>query len=163
VPTDPALALRIGVGFALAFVVGFERELRNSAAGDRTFALVGGAAAAVTAVVAKSSPQAIAGVITGLGFIGAGVVVHGEGGLIKGVTTAGALFATAGVGIVVGTGHLALGALTAVLVLFILELRNLPGLRRLDARRYETRFRDDYEPPMALRRHDADHFGQGGR
>jgi putative Mg2+ transporter-C (MgtC) family protein len=115
----------------------------------------------VTAVVAKSSPQAIAGVITGLGFIGAGVVVHGEGGLIKGVTTAGALFATAGVGIVVGTGHLVLGALTTALVLFVLELRNLPGLRRLDARRYESRFRDDYEPPMALGHRRGDQPEQG--
>ncbi|MBV8985981.1 MAG: MgtC/SapB family protein, partial [Acidimicrobiia bacterium] len=48
-PSDATLALRIGVGFALAFAIGYERELRGSAAGDRTFALVGGASAAVTA------------------------------------------------------------------------------------------------------------------
>ncbi|MBV9411753.1 MAG: MgtC/SapB family protein, partial [Acidimicrobiia bacterium] len=55
----------------------------------------------------------MAGVITGIGFIGGGVVFHGEGGLIKGITTAGAVFAVAGVGVVVGMGHLWLGALTA--------------------------------------------------
>ena len=69
-------------------MVGFERSVRGSAAGDRTFAMVCAAAAAVTAVVARSSPQAVAGVITGVGFIGAGVVFHGEGGLITGITTA---------------------------------------------------------------------------
>ena len=151
-PSDATLALRIGVGFALAFAIGYERELRGSAAGDRTFALVGGASAAVTAVVGRSSPQAIAGVITGIGFIGGGVVFHGEGGLIKGITTAGAVFAVAGVGVVVGMGHLWLGALTAGLVLLVLELRNVPVLRLLDARRYEARFRDDYEPPAEVRR-----------
>ncbi len=144
------LALRIGVGFGLAFIVGFERELRGSPAGDRTFALVGGAAAAVTAVAFRTSPQTVAGVITGVGFIGGGVVFHGEGGLIRGITTAGAVFATAAIGIVVGTGHPALGVLTAAFVLLILELRNFPGLRRLDARRYQTRFRDDDQAPGIL-------------
>lgn len=148
VPTELELTLRIGVGFILAFIVGFERELRGSPAGDRTFALVGGAAAAVTAVAFRLSPQTVAGVITGVGFIGGGVVFHGEGGLIKGITTAGAVFATASIGIVVGTGHLGLGILTAALVLLILELRNLPGLRRLDARLYQARFRDDYQAPI---------------
>ena len=76
VPTEMALLARILVGFGLAFVIGFERELRGSPAGDRTFALVGGASAAVAATVASSSPQALAGVITGIGFIGAGVVVQ---------------------------------------------------------------------------------------
>lgn len=159
-PTELELSLRIAVGFVLAFVVGFERELRGSPAGDRTFSLVGGAAAAVTAVAFKSSPQTVAGVITGVGFIGGGVVFHGEGGLIKGITTAGAVFAIASIGIVVGTGHLGLGILTAALVLLSLELRNLPGLRRLDARRYQARFRDDYQAPSALKSERSPRPGQ---
>ena len=66
---------------------------------------------------------------------------------VRGITTASAIFATAGIGVVVGTGHLALGAATAVAVLLVLELRNIPGLRRLDARRYQAAFRDDNDPP----------------
>jgi putative Mg2+ transporter-C (MgtC) family protein len=99
----------------------------------------------------RSSPQALAGVITGIGFIGAGVVVHGQNEFIRGVTTAAAIFATAGIGVVVGTGHLLLGAATAFGVLLVLEIRNVPVLRRLDARRYQAAFRDDNEPPGPLR------------
>jgi putative Mg2+ transporter-C (MgtC) family protein len=150
VPTEAALLARIALGFALAFIIGFERELRGSLAGDRTFALVGGAATAITAVVWKTSPQALAGVVTGIGFIGAGVVVHGQNEFIRGITTASAIFATAGIGVVVGTGHLVLGCATAGGVLLVLEIRNVPVLRLLDARRYQAGFRDDNEPPKAI-------------
>jgi putative Mg2+ transporter-C (MgtC) family protein len=151
-PTEGALLARIALGFALAFIIGFERELRGSPAGDRTFALIGGAATAISAAVWKTSPQALAGVVTGIGFIGAGVVVHGQNELIRGVTTASAIFATAGIGVVVGTGHLVVGAVTAAGLLLVLEIRNIPVLRRLDARRYADSFRDDNEPPAPLGR-----------
>src|SRR5438128_5023763 len=104
--SDYMLLARIAVGFALGFVLGFERELRGSPAGDRTFALVGAGAAAITAVTYKTSPQAVAGVITGVGFIGAGLLFRGEGGVVKGVTTAATIFAAAAMGVVVGYGHL---------------------------------------------------------
>jgi putative Mg2+ transporter-C (MgtC) family protein len=150
VAADWMLLGRIGLGFALAFVVGFERGLRGSPAGDRTFALIGAATAALTAVLYKSSPQGLAGVITGIGFIGAGVVFHTENSFVRGITTASAIFATAAIGVVVGTGHLAIGVITAAGVLLILELRNIPVLQRLDARRYRQSFRDDNEPPSPL-------------
>jgi putative Mg2+ transporter-C (MgtC) family protein len=150
---DLALLARIGVGFALAYLLGFERQLRGSPAGDRTFALVGAASAAITAVAARSSPQAIAGVVTGIGFIGAGVVFHGEGGLIRGITTAATIFASAAIGVVVGYGHLALGAITAAGILVTLELPHFPGVRLLDAQTLSNRFESDpmYEvsPPTS--------------
>lgn len=94
-PGDLALLGRVATGFVLAFVVGFERELRGSPAGDRTFALVGTGTTALTAVALKTSPQAVAGAITGIGFIGAGVVFHGQGELVRGLTSAAAIFAIA--------------------------------------------------------------------
>jgi putative Mg2+ transporter-C (MgtC) family protein len=150
VTSDWTLLARIGVGFALAFVVGFEREIRGSPAGDRTFALIGASTAAITAAVYRTSPQAVAGAITGIGFIGAGVVFHGENTFVRGITTASAMFATAAIGIVVGTGRLMVGTVTAAGVLLVLELRNIPGARRLDARRYRASFRDDNDPPSPL-------------
>jgi putative Mg2+ transporter-C (MgtC) family protein len=143
--SSPELALlaRIGVGFALAYLLGFERQVRGSPAGDRTFALVGAASAAITAVAAGRSPQTIAGVVTGIGFIGGGVVFHRGGGSITGVTTAATIFAAAGVGIVVGFGHLILGAITSLGVLLTLELPHIPGLRRLDAHSLSGRFAKD--------------------
>ena len=130
----------IALAFALAYVVGFERELRGSAAGDRTFALVGTGAAAVTAVAASNSPQAIAGVLTGIGFIGAGLVFRGGQGMLKGITSAATIFAVTAIGVVAGYGHEWLAVWVTLLVLVDLELRHLPLLRFLDARRYS---RDD--------------------
>ena len=149
---DWSLLARIGLGLVLAFAVGFEREIRDSPAGARTFALIGVATAALTAVLYKSSPQGLAGVITGVGFIGAGVVFHTGNTFVRGVTTASAIYATAAIGIVVGTGRLLVGVLTAAGVLLILELQNIPGLRKLDGRRYRERFRNDDDPPSPMRR-----------
>jgi putative Mg2+ transporter-C (MgtC) family protein len=142
---------QVGLAFVLCFAIGFERELRGAPAGDRTFSLVGTAAAAVTAVTLGNSPQAIGGVVTGVGFIGAGLVLRGDGGMIKGVTSAAAVFAATGIGVVAGTGHPLLAVFVTVLALVALELRYIPLLDRLDARRYVGRVPDDTAPPRPRR------------
>ena len=146
-PSDWAIAARVVLGFVLAYIVGFERELRGSPAGDRTFALVGTGTAAITALAVKSAPSAVAGAVTGIGFIGAGVVIHGQGDLVHGITTAAALYATAAIGLVVGSGHLLLGVLAAGLTVLALETRYLHGLDLFDARRYADKFRNDIDRP----------------
>ena len=145
--TDWSLLLRVIVALVLAYIVGFERELRGSPAGDRTFALIGVAAAALTAAVGRTSPQAIAGIVTGVGFVGAAVLFRTDDALIRGITTASAIFAVAVIGVVVGSGHYILAAVTTAAVLLILELRNIPLLSRIDARRYADSFRNDWDPP----------------
>ena len=135
------------LAYVLSFAIGFERELRGAPAGDRTYALVGTGAAAVTAVTKGVSPQAIAGVITGIGFIGGGIVFRGEEGMIRGITSAATIFVVACIGIVCGMGHGWLAVLIAVLVLLDLEVRQIPVLRRLDARRYAARVKDDDAMP----------------
>lgn len=141
------MIIRVLVGTALAFALGFERGLRGSPAGDRTFSLVGAAATAVTAVSYQHSPQAVAGVVTGIGFIGAGVVLHGAGALVHGVTTAAAVFATAAIGILVGSGEPLAALVLAGLILLILEVRHLPFLRYLDCERYQGRLKQETSPP----------------
>jgi putative Mg2+ transporter-C (MgtC) family protein len=143
------LLARVGVGFGLSYVLGFERQLRGAVAGDRTFSVVGTAATAVTAVAAVNAPQAVAGVLTGIGFIGAGVVFKGRTGSVHGVTTAATLFAVAGMGIVIGYGYLLPALIMAAILLFLLELPNVPLLRRIDARTYAERFIKD--PDLAAR------------
>src|SRR5437762_4639318 len=130
----------IALAFAISFVIGFEREIRGAPAGDRTYALVGTSAAAITTVTVGSSPQAIAGIVTGIGFIGAGLLFRGGEGMLTGMTSAATIFAVAAIGIVAGTGHGLLAVGVALLVLIDLELRQIPLLKRLDARRYA---RDD--------------------
>jgi putative Mg2+ transporter-C (MgtC) family protein len=142
---DILLLPRIGVGFVLAYILGFERQIRGAPAGDRTFALVGTAATAITAVTHLNSPQAVAGVVTGIGFIGGGVLFHGQGAMVRGITTAATIFAAAGVGVVVGYGHLLLGTAVAAGVLLTLEIQHIPFLRWLDARSYKGRFVPDEE------------------
>jgi putative Mg2+ transporter-C (MgtC) family protein len=146
---DLGLLGRILVGFALAYAFGFERQLRGSPAGDRTFALVGAASTAITAVAAPTSPQTVAGVVTGIGFIGGGVVFHGAAGLVRGLTSAAAIFGVAGIGIVVGYGHTVLGVILAAILLFVLEIPHAPFLRWMDARTYSQRFQRDHVPDSA--------------
>jgi len=149
---------RVLLAFASAFIVGFERQVRGSPAGDRTYALVGTGAAAITAVTYRISPQAVGGVITGVGFIGAGLVFREGMRNIRGVTSAACVFAVAGLGVVAGTGHWLLCIVLTVVVLVDLELRNIPLLNRLDARRYGHRLRDDMAPPMGMQ-HDDESLG----
>jgi|SRR5438067_2534523 len=146
---EAVLLWHVVLAFLLAFGIGFEREIRGAPAGDRTYSLVGTGAAAITAVTIGPAPQAIAGIVTGVGFIGAGFVVHAQMGMLRGITSAASIFAVAGIGIVAGSGHTWLAFGVAMLVLIDLELRQIPMLRRLDSRRYVNRVRgDDAMPGM---------------
>jgi putative Mg2+ transporter-C (MgtC) family protein len=131
------------LAFLLCYALGFERAIRGAAAGDRTFSLVGTAAAAMTAVTLDHAPQAIGGVVTGVGFIGAGLVLRAGPGMLRGVTSAAAIFAATGIGVVAGTGHAWLAVFVALLTLLDLELRHLPFLNRLEAHHYSDRMADD--------------------
>jgi putative Mg2+ transporter-C (MgtC) family protein len=144
--TDLHLLARVALAIGVSFVFGFERQIRGSPAGNRTFALIGGTAAGVTAVAGTTSPQAVAGILTGIGFIGAGFVfVHGAS--VRGLTSASTVFAVAGIGIVFGYGHLWLGLIMAAVFMFILELQHIPGLRDLDASHIAERFANDFDVP----------------
>jgi putative Mg2+ transporter-C (MgtC) family protein len=145
--TDLNLLARVAIGCAVAYAFGFERQLRGSPAGDRTFTLIGGAATAVTAVAGLQSPQAVAGILTGLGFIGAGLVFT-SGNKVRGLTSAATVFAVAAIGIVIGYDHVYLGLFLAALLMFVLEIEHIPFVRFLDARTYADRFANDAEPTI---------------
>lgn len=134
---DLTLLIRIGVATALAFAIGWEREFRGSEAGDRTFALVSLGAAAFTAVGVENFPataeKVMAGVVTGVGFLGGGMILRDAGG-VRGLTTAAALWAAAAIGMLAGVGEFLVAGLVAGLVILILEFQFLPWIGRLDAR-----------------------------
>jgi putative Mg2+ transporter-C (MgtC) family protein len=131
------------LAFALSFAIGFEREIRGAPAGDRTYALVGLAAAAITAVAIERSPQTVAGIVTGIGFVGAGMVFRSDVGMIKNVTSAATLLVVVAIGVVAGSGHSVLAIAITALVIVDLELRHIPVLRLLDSRRYTGRVAGD--------------------
>ena len=149
---DLALFGRVALALGLGFGVGWEREVRGHPAGARTFALVCAASSALTAIGVDAFPataeKMIAGVVTGIGFIGAGVVLRGHGGHVRGLTTAAAVWAIATVGIIAGAGRFVLATLIAVAFVLVLELRSLPVLRLLDPRRWSHLFTEETDAPI---------------
>jgi putative Mg2+ transporter-C (MgtC) family protein len=147
---DTTGIVRLLVTFGLTFALGFERQLRGSPAGNRTFSLIGLGAAVIGLLSESVAPNALAGAVTGVGFIGAGLVFRqktGRSQVVRGVTTASAIFATAAIGAAAGEGRLLVATVGTALVLISLELPHVPVLRFLDAARYEARFTPDNPPP----------------
>jgi len=121
----PLLALLAGA------LVGLERSYRGRAAGLRTYALVclGSALLVVLAEELSRGPaggpsdstRVIQGIVTGIGFLGAGVIVK-EGFSVRGLTTAASIWVISAVGVVIGAGFYVLGAVATVLTLALLSI-----------------------------------------
>lgn len=123
-----SIAVRLGAAMVAGAVIGIDRELKNKPAGLRTHSMVSiGAAIVVLATIASSqgSPDAVSraiqGIITGIGFLGAGVIMQYEHERrIEGLTTAASIWVAAGLGIACGAGLVelvGLAMLAAILVL----------------------------------------------
>jgi len=136
---------RMALATALGYAIGFEREWRGKPAGERTFALIALGAAGFTAIGVEGFPasaeKVIAGVVTGVGFLGAGLIFREATGGILGLTTAASAWAVAAVAVLVGSGAFVAGIASTVLVLFILELNRLPVIRRFLAQQRRERDR----------------------
>ena len=132
------LAARMALAALLGFLVGLERESRGKSAGERTFAIVGLAAAGFAGVAITMFPatvgQAVAGVASGIGFLGVGIIWRAEEGQTRGLTTAASIFGVASIGVAAGLGLYLTAILGTVLALLLLEFDHLPGLRTLHRR-----------------------------
>jgi uncharacterized membrane protein YhiD involved in acid resistance len=113
---DPQIVLlRIALAFVFGAVAGVEREWRHKNAGIKTNALVAIGAAAFALMsntfgATNHNPaQLAAAVVSGIGFIGAGVIIH-RGANVQGVTTAATLWANASMGVALGLGYYVVGA-----------------------------------------------------
>jgi putative Mg2+ transporter-C (MgtC) family protein len=114
-------ALALSTAFVLGGLIGFERQWRQRTAGLRTNVLVAvGAAAFVDlggrAAGANGASTVIAYVVSGVGFLGAGVIMK-EGAQVRGINTAATLWASAAVGAFAGSGALVEAGLVAAFVL----------------------------------------------
>ena len=142
------LAARMGLAALLGFLLGLERESRGKSAGERTFAIVALGAAGFSGVAMSMFPetagQAVAGVATGIGFLGVGIIWRAEEGQTRGLTTAASILGVAAIGVVTGVGLYLTALLATGLALFILEFDRMPGLRGLH-RRVTGRFDEDDE------------------
>jgi len=112
-------------------LIGLEREIRERPAGLRTHILVCLGATLITLVAqdyftvnVDSVARVVAGIITGIGFLGAGTIISSHHH-VRGLTTAAGLWVVAGIGIVLGLGYYFIASLASALILIVLKLYKL--------------------------------------
>jgi len=126
------IILRLGVATLASGIIGLNRDLHGKPIGLRTLGLVGLATATVVLLANPASLEAgrlsdatsriIQGLLTGIGFLGAGVIIHADQSKVKGLTSAACVWFTACIGIVCGLGlwRLVIVALAIALLLLVL-------------------------------------------
>lgn len=127
--------IRLGLSALLGCFVGIERERLNWVAGMRTHMLVCVGSTLIMMVsmhgfhdvlgqpaVVLDPSRVAAQVVSGIGFLGAGTIFFWKKEIIRGLTTAAALWAVAGIGLAIGGGMYVAGISTTILVLIILAL-----------------------------------------
>ncbi len=118
--------LKILASTVVGTLIGLEREYRGKSAGLRTFALISVGSTIFTILSEKmgvsTSPDRIAAnIVTGIGFLGAGIIYKMED-RVKGLTTATIIWVTAALGMAIGDGHILLSFLGTVVVYIVLGL-----------------------------------------
>ncbi len=160
--TNGLILLNLAGALLLGLLVGYERSYHGRAAGMRTYGLVCMASAALTiiggypgfwygghgAALATVDPtRVVQGVVTGIGFLGAGVIMR-EGFNISGLTTAASIWTSSVIGILVGIGFylsaMALAFLSAMIMIYLNKIEALLPSRHAVA--VTMRFRQDYRP-----------------
>ncbi|HUW77711.1 MAG TPA: MgtC/SapB family protein [Candidatus Nanopelagicaceae bacterium] len=136
------------IAAVLGSIIGWERDRAGKSAGPRTMALVG-ASAAVFVVIGElldtsgmkygDPTRAMHGVITGIGFLGAGLIFNSKRHGVQGVTTAATVFSTATMGVAVGLGFQLAGVGFALVIIVILRSTQV---LELAARRQEYEYEE---------------------
>ena len=124
------MCLRLLLATFLGAVIGFQREMSGKEAGLRTNMLICLGSALFTVIsiygFSGSDPARIAaGVATGIGFIGAGVILHRTGGSVVGLTSAATIWTVAAIGMTAGAGLYIISAVATALALVVLILPHL--------------------------------------
>ena len=128
-PTD--VLLRLGAATLIGCVIGINRELHHKPAGLRTHALVTLGAATLTLAALRlafdgtdfdrrTTAPIIQGIITGIGFLGAGVILRDTAGHVQGLTTAASIWVAACLGVSCGMGFWWESIISLALTMFIL-------------------------------------------
>ncbi len=126
--------LRLLLAAVLGGGIGFQRERASKLAGLRTHILIclGSALFTVVSILGFTGnvdPARIAaGVVTGIGFIGAGVIFRGmRGDKVMGITTAASIWVTAAIGIAAGAGLYIIATATAIVTILVLMIPRVKG------------------------------------
>lgn len=127
-------ASRLAMALVFGAIIGIEREWRHKNAGIKTNTLVA-LGAATFAMLSNSfgandhnPAQIAAAVVTGIGFIGAGVIIH-RGATVQGVTTAATLWVNASMGVAVGLGQIYVGSVIFAAIIVVQFTMRMIGVR----------------------------------
>jgi putative Mg2+ transporter-C (MgtC) family protein len=128
------LVMRVFLAFLLGAMIGFERERHGISAGIRTYGAIALGACVFgilsTTLVGADPSRIAAQIVTGIGFLGGGVIFR-QGDYVSGLTTAATLWATAAVGLAVSFGMYMVSVLTALLIFLLLYLPRLSWWKRI--------------------------------
>jgi len=132
--TELEIVLRLLLATALGAGIGFQRERANKPAGLRTHTLIALGSALFTVVSifgfggGVDAARVAAGVVTGIGFIGAGVIFRGmRGDHVMGLTTAASIWATASIGLAAGVGMYLIATVVAAITVLVLMIPRVKG------------------------------------
>ena len=116
------MILRMLLTLVLAGIIGFQRERSGKPAGLRTHILIGLGAGLFTMVslYAFQSPIIASGVVSGIGFLGAGAILKTGEGFVTGLTTAASIWVTAAIGLATGSGLYLVAITTTIIALAVL-------------------------------------------
>lgn len=118
----------------LAGIVGYERERIHRPAGLRTHIIVGIGSLVFSILSVKLFPddpaRIASGIVTGIGFLGAGTIFR-EKDVVKGLTTAASLWATAAIGMALAFGEYLLAIVGSLVIYLVLDAKNYPLIREL--------------------------------
>jgi len=126
------MILRLLLATALGAGIGYQRERAGKVAGLRTHILIGLGAALFTVVSvfgfsgAVDPSRVAAGVVAGVGFIGAGVIFRGEEG-VAGLTTAASIWIVAAIGLAAGAGLYLISVIVTLIAIGILTIPRIRG------------------------------------
>jgi len=125
------MTLRILLAAVLGGVIGYQRDKADKPAGIRTLVLIAFGAALFTVVSVEgfdADPARIAaGIVTGIGFLGAGSIIRRGEGVVEGLTTAATIWAAAGVGIAAGAGLYLISVVATAVIFVVLIMPKFPG------------------------------------
>lgn len=116
--------IKVGLAVLCGGLLGLERQYKNKTAGFRTIILICLGSALFTIVAEQSGNLAAMNIVTGVGFIGAGVIFKDNVG-VSGLTTAAVIWVSAAIGMVIGSDHYLLGIVSTVVALIVLALFSL--------------------------------------
>ena len=122
------MVLRLLLAAALGAAIGYQRERTGKPAGLRTHILISLGAALFTVASlygfggAADPSRIAAGIVAGIGFLGAGAIIRREEGFVAGLTTAATIWAVAAIGLAAGAGLYLISVVATALILVVLFL-----------------------------------------